>query len=82
MIVYATTNGVVVGLSANGSTVRLNNGKRVKTTNTNFAIGESVLVATNMETGKVRNLYSTYCTTPFPFDTKPKIKELPLYEEQ
>lgn len=82
MIVYPTISGVVTGVGAGGSTIKLNNGKKVKAATTEFRVGEQVLVAMNMGTNKVSGVYNVNCTTPFPIETEPMIIDLPLFTDQ
>lgn len=74
MLLSKTITGIVISQKVGHSTIKLSNGAKVKAINTNIKLGDKVIVAMNLQTGKVANVYipGTYLQEP---------EENQLYEE-
>ena len=66
MLLAKTINGIVISYKAGRSTIKLSNGAKVKANDTNIKLGDKVIVAMNLQTGKVANVYlpGTYLQEP------------------
>jgi len=66
MLLGKSTTGIVISKKTGHNTIKLSNGAEVKAYDTNIKLGDKVIVAMNLQTGEVANVYlfGTYLQEP------------------
>lgn len=82
MLLGKSITGIVISQKTGHSTIKLSNGAEVKADDTNIKLGAKVIVAMDLQTGEVANVYLTGTYLQEPEENQPPEEEyFGFYEE-